>query len=746
MGRSARCTGCVAGATAAAVVALVAPTAFAGPTWLPAQTIRGTLGGSPAIAVDARGDTVAGWYEFPYHDTEQWGAYRPAGGPWLEAQDVGHAAGGGSIGTTPRVALDDAGNATFLYGSRSTGAELWASLRLASSGAVLQPPADLVIPNEEGFSDPAPSLAIDAQGDAAVAASDGRSRIDVRTRSTSEGAWSAPKTFTQPGRTISNPQAALDAAGNVVVAWVSTAGDGSAVFTAVRTIAGTWSGPTQIRPPAGPTIRSLELAVSPAGTAVLAFHEGDPGGTTIRALARDASGAWREDDPTLPVIPGGAYPSAFPDVALDASGAGYLVFSLTDDAGDQTEIRAERMTPGGAWGAIENLGAGSDPRIATDAAGNAAAVWRGADGRAQSAQQPAGAVFQPARPISDVAVEAPQLAIAGTGDGAAVWTSAAGVQVAGLDGTGPALPAPSIPPQVSRGQVATFSVGAAVDAWSGPAGPPVWDLGDGTRLTGSSVTHAYAAAGDYAVSVSQGDAVGNQTVRRGSVHVVDGVPLGASGAGAPIPTRGRAKPPSPIAIGTVALRGHYRRSRLVGGVLAVRGVSTDAVSARLSLRRLGSLPAGAAAAAFSARLTVRKGPFALRLPVKANLLPGRYTLRVRTPGTADARRAVALAAPPEGVVVRAYASAVLGGPPVVRLQGSPTAAFARFVFAARPRRGRITLVWYPPHGGRPTVVQKPRLTTVDALIKSGAPLPKGVWRCVLRAGPVVVKEIRVPVG
>jgi VCBS repeat protein len=221
-----------------------------------------------------------------------------------------------------------------------------------------------------------------------------------------------------------------------------------------------------------------------------------------------------------------------------------------------------------------------------------------------------------------------------------------------------------------------------------------------------------------------------------------------SGGAVAAPTRsgGPAAAASPITLKKATLTGRYRSSRLTRGTLALSGTSRAAVTAQVTLQRLHGVPAGASAAGVSARVKIRKGAFKVTVRIKANLLPGSYRLRIITKGTADVRRTVSLAGPPEGVVVRAYASAILGGPPLSRLRGSPTAAFARFVFVTRPKKGTVTVVWYPPKGGKPVVVDKTKVGTIDAVVKSGSALPKGVWRVVLRVGSAEVKAIRVPVG
>jgi PKD repeat protein len=54
----------------------------------------------------------------------------------------------------------------------------------------------------------------------------------------------------------------------------------------------------------------------------------------------------------------------------------------------------------------------------------------------------------------------------------------------------------------------------------GPLPPARWSFGDGASATGDSVTHAFARAGQYVVSVSVANPLGNQTATSRTVDIV----------------------------------------------------------------------------------------------------------------------------------------------------------------------------------------------------------------------------------
>jgi hypothetical protein len=85
-----------------------------------------------------------------------------------------------------------------------------------------------------------------------------------------------------------------------------------------------------------------------------------------------------------------------------------------------------------------------------------------------------------------------------------------------FDVASPLVRSVSIPASGTVGQPLSYAVTAA-DAWS--ATSTVWSFGDGATASGASVSHTFAAAGSYAVSVTVTDAAGNARTRTGTTVV-----------------------------------------------------------------------------------------------------------------------------------------------------------------------------------------------------------------------------------
>jgi Tol biopolymer transport system component len=173
------------------------------------------------------------------------------------------------------------------------------------------------------------------------------------------------------------------------------------------------------------------------------------------------------------------------------------------------------------------------------------------------------------------------------------------------------------------------------------------------------------------------------------------------------------------------------RESVLNGTLFVRGRSTDSADVAVTVE-------GARSASF--QLSLQDGAFAKALKLPPHLLPGRYLVRLAALSgdvtLAGAERTVQIVAPPEGVVAHAYISA------------EPRRLQARFEFAAQPRVGPIAVTWYKPDGGAAAApLTKPRRPVVSTFVRAAhGKLQSGTWRCVLRAGGVVVARAAVRVG
>jgi hypothetical protein len=261
----------------------------------------------------------------------------------------------------------------------------------------------------------------------------------------------------------------------------------------------------------------------------------------------------------------------------------------------------------------------------------------------------------------------------------------------------------------------------SVVRWNGADRPTTWV--SPTRLT------ALLTAADVA--------------RPGNATVTVFTSPSGGGLSAPATVTVPAPPPPPprILLGTARFQkvkwtaSRVRGTLRVGGTLEAGGrIEVALLRGRRALQRqVFTLPAG------SFTRTVRLTP---------RLLPGKLTLRVQG---ADAGavlvpvvRTIVLPAPKEGVVERAYISALQRGPAATTLRDKAR-IYATFRFAALPKGSRkITAHWIAPNGRKAPPDGRPRTRTVSAVVGNGRDeLPAGVWRCELRVDGTLVAVAKV---
>jgi hypothetical protein len=184
------------------------------------------------------------------------------------------------------------------------------------------------------------------------------------------------------------------------------------------------------------------------------------------------------------------------------------------------------------------------------------------------------------------------------------------------------------------------------------------------------------------------------------------------------------------------------------GNVTFRGTVSGQSELSAFLRRVEPKPSVVASrVTFSASPGVYSS--ALKLPNRA--LPGTYLVRVSgTSGgetLAPVEKTVVLEAPEEGVVDRSWVSRTRGGPAVRRVKGPVRQLFATFHFAIPPSEVRsVRLLWRTPQFNFVGEVRKRYSATVTTFLKSGAPLPKGTWYCLLTVNEIVTKRVAVRVG
>jgi hypothetical protein len=179
------------------------------------------------------------------------------------------------------------------------------------------------------------------------------------------GSWGAPVTLSTElyfggGGVVLG----MDGSGNAVAAWVGSYADAS--HYAVLPAGGSWR-PAQTLSTGNVqgAARNLSLAVSPDGSAVVAF-------ATTRDVIWAASGSVLGGfSAPVHVAPGDYRNTSVPKVALDDAGQASLVWSQT------TQTEAATRSPAGTWSAPAVLASASSSSVATaiDGAGNAVAVF-----------------------------------------------------------------------------------------------------------------------------------------------------------------------------------------------------------------------------------------------------------------------------------------------------------------------------------------------------------------------------------
>jgi hypothetical protein len=179
------------------------------------------------------------------------------------------------------------------------------------------------------------------------------------------GSWGAPVTLsTELNWGTGGVTLGMDGAGDAIAAWVGFYADASH-YAVLPAASGTWGPAQTLSTYVQGDARNLSLAVSPNGSAVVAYatqHD------AIWAVSGTIQGGF-----SAPVFVGaGDYgKTSAPKAALDDAGQASLVWS------ESTGTRAATRSPGGTWSAPVALAPQASSSVATaiDGAGNAIAVF-----------------------------------------------------------------------------------------------------------------------------------------------------------------------------------------------------------------------------------------------------------------------------------------------------------------------------------------------------------------------------------
>jgi hypothetical protein len=522
---------------AAALCGGLAASAEAAPVWLASVNLSeaGFTGESPQVALDAHGDATAVWGHGGGGNYAVQTAVRLAGGAWqapITLSEAGVDASGAQIAVDPE---DDAVAVweTFPMPPANSARTIQAAVRSASTGAWSAPVTLAAIGEPIGH----PQVAVDSHGNAVAAweaqpVNPGSGFIQASFRPAG-GTWSTPVDISS-GNVASSPHIVMDPEGNAIVTWSGY----DSIQSAVRLASdGTWQQPVEVAAigsEAGGSLSGPALAVDGLGDVVTAWSStiGSGSNHIVQAATLPAGGAWQ-----TPVdLSEAGLDAGSPDVAVDPTGNAVVTWSAATSPifGSKSAVVQATFRPAGdSWQVPVDIAEGGheadtppfEPKVVLDPQGNAIAVWDlDADGQViQSAVRPADSGDWQA-PVnlsaSDVRANDTQIAVDAQGNAVSVWQLENGsesiIQAAGYD-AGPLIDGLEVPKTGTVGQPVSFS-SSPLAVWSA-LGSTSWSFGDGTGASGASATHVYTAPGDYKVTLSSVDALGNASSASATIAI-----------------------------------------------------------------------------------------------------------------------------------------------------------------------------------------------------------------------------------
>ncbi|NNE43824.1 MAG: hypothetical protein HKN12_06430 [Gemmatimonadetes bacterium] len=312
-------------------------------TWTPSEVIvdylatdPGSTGGAkyPALAALPDGSLDLFWHDYRVAgiaNVELFTKTRPPGGPWEPARtaDVrltttNHPETNGDNSYVPvPVAADDGATHVVWFDYRYDGqfAEILSKSRPASGTWDLTPgdSADVRLTDDPENSE-LPDADVDAAGhvhavwrSGSAGATVGYARRDAGTAT-----WSAPVTVDLGAAVAGAPAVAVDDTGNVHVVWPDSRDGGKALWTRVRSPAGTWGAELRLTTP-GHGADEPSLDCGPDGALHLVWHDGRVSLLAPQVFHRalTAGAAWDTTGTADTRVSLGSSPAVRPSVLAD---------------------------------------------------------------------------------------------------------------------------------------------------------------------------------------------------------------------------------------------------------------------------------------------------------------------------------------------------------------------------------------------------------------------------------------------
>jgi hypothetical protein len=285
----------------------------------------------------------------------------------------------------------------------------------------------------------APELAVDSAGNVRAVWIErpiaGGSSV-VSALLTPAGGWGPPATVHSTANPVSQVQVAVDGLGNAVAMWLQApGGQPESVWVSRYTPAGGWSAALQLDTDgqsSEQSLRPLALAMDGAGNAIALWRHaiaGSGGWWGIFHARFEPATGWTA--PAALSLGANVTAASSPSVGFDAAGNAVALWVQAGSAGNN--IASARHVPGSGWTATTLIEASDDsasePKVAVDASGDAAAVWLQGS-RVWSNRYTAGVGWGAAVQVeagSQPAL-APRVTIDGSGNALALWGQSDGIR------------------------------------------------------------------------------------------------------------------------------------------------------------------------------------------------------------------------------------------------------------------------------------------------------------------------------
>jgi hypothetical protein len=319
-------------------------------------------GSQPQLASDGSGDVVALWRDVDDDAESIRAAFRPRYGTFGDSETISLPA---VTAESPRVAMDQLGNAVAVWHVSTTGRDSIVQASVRPAAGAWSPPQALSDPSEPAFG---ADVSIEAGRMVAVWVAREQWRPVIETASrTMSSLWTPPTTISELVGGSYAPTVALDDKRGAVAAWQWWDGSYRRIEAAIRSTDGTWSKPEELSAP-GHTASAPLVAMDAAGNAIAGWIRSNGVAPAAQTAARPAGGAW---GPPRNLSRRGRNAATL-DLAMNRRGD--AVVSWVQAAGLKTAFRApgettwKRVAITASW---EGLGA----HVALDEEGNATVVW-----------------------------------------------------------------------------------------------------------------------------------------------------------------------------------------------------------------------------------------------------------------------------------------------------------------------------------------------------------------------------------